>query len=391
MTERKRGLWKRLGGAIDRLLGPGPDDAIEAPGLPAGRRWRLLQVESAIACNIDCVMCPWHGVGRLDRHQGRMTEEVWRSIAPHLDEVAEIDFSGGGEPLLQPRLAAWIAEAHEAGCRTGFLTNALLLSPDTARELVDAGVDWIATSIDGASAETYETVRRGSSFERVVENLEALAEIEEDGRPERLVNFVMMPLNRHELLDMVRLSARLGIARLNFKQVDVIRGEHGKGYGLYGARETAAIRELRREVAEAERLARSLGVRATAFPFTPEERPVCEQDPRTSLFVRCDGLVSACISLAYGGPTTFFGEAAEMPTVEFGRLPDDDLLAIWEGETCRRYRERFEERARILDARMSEAVAAKSPAALEKARRRAVEAMPEACEGCRTCHYLFGV
>ena len=90
------------------------------------RRWRLLQVESAIACNLDCVMCPWREITQNPQNRGLMSDAVWAAIRPYLSEVNSVDFTGGGEPLLQPKLEEWIAEAKNAGCETGFLSNGLL-------------------------------------------------------------------------------------------------------------------------------------------------------------------------------------------------------------------------------------------------------------------------
>jgi MoaA/NifB/PqqE/SkfB family radical SAM enzyme len=135
------------------------------------RRWRLLQVESAIACNLRCVMCPWREITKNSRNQGIMSPEVWEAIRPYLSDVISIDFTGGGEPLLQPKLEAWIAEAKNAGCETGFLSNGLLLKKDRLKRLLDAGLDWICISMDGATADMYNKIRIGSDFERVCTNI----------------------------------------------------------------------------------------------------------------------------------------------------------------------------------------------------------------------------
>ena len=90
------------------------------------KRWRLWQVETAIACNLNCIMCPWRTVRQHRDSHGIMPSTVWNALRPHLKEVASIDFSGGGEPLLQPKLIEWICEAHDNGCETGFLTNGFI-------------------------------------------------------------------------------------------------------------------------------------------------------------------------------------------------------------------------------------------------------------------------
>lgn len=104
-------------------------------------------------------MCPWTKIHKEKQERGDMPPEVWQALRPHLDEVQSIDFSGGGEPLLQPRLVEWITEANTAGCETGFLTNGFLLKRETAEQMISAGLDWIAFSMDGATADIYEKIR----------------------------------------------------------------------------------------------------------------------------------------------------------------------------------------------------------------------------------------
>jgi len=64
------------------------------------RPWRLWQVETAIACNLACVMCPWKSVRQQASQSGVMGRPIWESLRPHLSRVRSIDFTGGGEPLL---------------------------------------------------------------------------------------------------------------------------------------------------------------------------------------------------------------------------------------------------------------------------------------------------
>jgi MoaA/NifB/PqqE/SkfB family radical SAM enzyme len=114
----------------------------------AKRRWRLWQVETSIDCNLNCIMCPWHQARRQRIKSGLMSENIWAALKPYLAETQSIDFSGGGEPMLHPRLAEWVQEASEAGCRTGFLTNGVLLTPEKCRQFIHAGIDWIGVSMD---------------------------------------------------------------------------------------------------------------------------------------------------------------------------------------------------------------------------------------------------
>ncbi|MBE0585901.1 MAG: SDR family NAD(P)-dependent oxidoreductase [Desulfofustis sp.] len=105
------------------------------------RRWRLWQLESTIACNLRCIMCPWEGVRRSAPNHGHMREDVWQALLPYLGEVKSVDFTGGGEPLLQQNLLSWIRQAKAAGCDAGFLTNGLLLSETMTDALLDTGLN----------------------------------------------------------------------------------------------------------------------------------------------------------------------------------------------------------------------------------------------------------
>jgi short-subunit dehydrogenase/MoaA/NifB/PqqE/SkfB family radical SAM enzyme len=383
-------LWPRL---VDRFVTRLRDWALARPvdQVPhEERRWRLWQVESSVACSLDCVMCPWKEE-RCRAADGLMPAETWAAIRPHLPQIASIDFTGGGEPLLHPQLFDWIGEAKAAGCRVGFLTNGSGLNEEACRAIVAQGVDWIAVSIDGATAEVYEAIRRGADFEQVCEGVRRLAALRRGGRPRLMINFVAMPQNLHQLVDMVDLASRLGVDVLNIKQADVVRGEHGRGFALFASEAERERRSFERAVTAARRRARSLGVEVESVGAAPEEQPVCEQDPRTSLFVRHDGAIAPCINQAYGGPTQFLGRDETMPELHWGRLPDDDIDEVWQRPACAAMRERFAARVEAYEGALSHAGFEHSPLALEQTLRDAREQMPPAPDGCRVCHYLHGL
>jgi short-subunit dehydrogenase/MoaA/NifB/PqqE/SkfB family radical SAM enzyme len=380
------GVERKMRSLLRRLIDP------RSGRKPAGYRlWRLWQVETAIACNLNCLMCPWTRQRVQPGREGLMTDDVWNTLRPFLSEVVSVDFSGGGEALLHPMLPERIAQAKQAGCEAGLLTNGILMNGERARGLIEAGVDWIGVSVDGATAEVYEQVRRGARFDVLVENIRRLIDLRVNGVPRVLINFVMMSLNIHQLSEMVRLGKQLGIDQINFKQCDVIRGEYGKGLGIYGQEEDPQIRKYEADLAAARKLAGTMGIKITDFSFYPQEQPVCEQDPRNSIFIRYDGSVAPCINLAFGGPTQFMGREVDMPTVHYGRLPDETIPSLWNSSVCGQYRGRFEERMEAYWRVINREVYEPSMSGVEKTLKEAREAMPEALPGCRICHYLYGI
>ena len=206
-----------------------------------------------------------------------------------------------------------------------------------------------------------------------------------------MINFVLMDMNYHQAEEIVRLAHKLGVDQVNFKQCDVIRGDAGKGHGLFGPGKTREIRRLQKLLDKALRLARKINIATTAFAFTPEERAVCEQDPRNSMFIRYDGTVAPCINLAIGGPTTFLGKDVIMPSAHYGQLPQDDLLDLWHSDKCKFYRQRFEHRVEKHDRVMMDRLIGSSGSNRQKALQAAQDAMPAAPEGCNVCHYLYDI
>jgi MoaA/NifB/PqqE/SkfB family radical SAM enzyme len=383
-------LWPRL---VERRLRPLRDRVVafrERGKPPEERRWRLWQVEVSLACELECRMCPWRGLRGVADESLLMSDAVWDRLRPHLGEVATLDLTGGGEPLLHPELPEWIAEAKRAGCEVGFLSNAHPLDAERARAVLDAGVDWLAFSIDGADAEVYEDIRRGASFVAVTENVRRLAAMREGKRPRIALNFVVMERNAHQMEAIVRLAAELGVEQVNFKQCDVSRGELGRGLGLFRAASDRDTRRHEKALRHARRTARKLGIATTAFSFTPEEEPVCDQDPRRSLFVRWDGRAAPCINKAYGGPTTFFDEEVELPEVHYGSVLDASPPELWDGEACRQHREGFGRRVAAHDHRLLELGPGLPLEKLERATEEARAVMPPPPSGCEVCHYLHG-
>ena len=178
---------------------------------------------------------------------------------------------------------------------------------------------------------------KGADFETVCANIRSLASMRREKRPFLMINFLLLSMNVHQAEDIVRLAGRLGIDQVNFKQCDITRGELAKGLGLFGAEETKEIRRYKKALSRAARLARKLKIRTKAFSFSPDELPVCPQEPVNSLFVRYDGAAAPCINLAYGGPATFMGKDVVMPEFVYGQLPETDLPGIWGSEAAGRF------------------------------------------------------
>lgn len=170
-------------------------------------------LEPTNRCNLDCRTCIRN---QWDSQPGSMRaltiEQVFSSLA-QIDPPPTVHLSGLGEPLLHPRTPEMIARAHQLGCRTEIITNGTLLSDKKSRQLIQAGLDMLWVSIDGATPESYMDVRLGAQLPLVLENMRLFRRLRPGAhrpRPEIGVNFVAMRQNIHELPQVIQLGRSFG-------------------------------------------------------------------------------------------------------------------------------------------------------------------------------------
>ena len=170
-------------------------------------------IEPTNACNLDCITCFRQG---WDEPNGRMADVTFRAIVNGLAELPSMPtvyFGGIGEPLSHRKTIEWVAQAHTAGARTELITNGTLLDERATRALVEAGLDVLWVSIDGARPESYADVRMGAELPHVVENvarMRALRRVGHFPKPEIGIAFVAMQRNLTDLPDVLRLGRTLG-------------------------------------------------------------------------------------------------------------------------------------------------------------------------------------
>jgi MoaA/NifB/PqqE/SkfB family radical SAM enzyme len=83
-------------------------------------------------------------------------------------------------------------------------------------------VTLVMVSIDGVTAQTFESIRRGARFERVLGNLVRLRRLRDaagSARPLLVANFVLMRKNVHEAPLLVAVARELGLDYIDFRHV----------------------------------------------------------------------------------------------------------------------------------------------------------------------------
>lgn len=135
-----------------------------------------LHVEPTSVCNLRCPHCP-QAVDAVPRH-GYMELELFRAlVAQARGVVREINLFFRGESLIHPQLADMARICESAGIVAHVNTNATLLDERRSLALLEAGVGKLTVSFDGLDRESYERMRAGARFERVVANVRRFLEL----------------------------------------------------------------------------------------------------------------------------------------------------------------------------------------------------------------------
>ncbi|MBK8904297.1 MAG: radical SAM protein [Anaerolineaceae bacterium] len=208
-----------------------PAELVAEFGLEAGATFRLKATENRIQmhrpvthlkkvyieptdlCNIACRTCIRNG---WDESLGRMSEETFARILDGVQQMSPIPtifFGGLGEPLFHKHTVEWIARAKAIGARVELITNGTMLTEKRSRQIIEAGLDTIWVSIDGATPESYADVRLGAELPKVIANLARFRRLRRpDHRPtpEIGVAFVAMARNIDDLPEVLRIGRSVG-------------------------------------------------------------------------------------------------------------------------------------------------------------------------------------
>jgi len=140
-----------------------------------------------------------------------MFTKVIDEIAPY---CVAVSFGWCGEPLLHKKLCDMIAICKRRNLLTHMMTNGTLCNTSRCRELIEAGLDYIVFSFDGATKEIYEGIRVGANFQKTKNNIRHL--VEERNKMGRSLPFIDMQMvvvkqNSHEIVAYEAMCRQLGV------------------------------------------------------------------------------------------------------------------------------------------------------------------------------------
>jgi len=189
-----------------------------------------LLIETTTRCNLRCKQC-----ARLEDKYALADMELdtfqrLQPLFPHLKEVA---LYGHGETFLHKQFFTMLETLKKYAVFVYVTTNGTLINDTTARRLVELQLDRLSFSLDAATPELFNEIRRGANFEKILENIRRINRFKKlykrDDKPALSIMFCAMKSTIQELPKLVRLADQLnmthGIAVLNITEYEAVKGE----------------------------------------------------------------------------------------------------------------------------------------------------------------------
>ena len=176
---------------------------------------RNLRLAIDDSCNLRCPSCRkkmvFHKEGSAYNLGIRLADKInsWLQNYPH---PIQVHIGSDGDPFASHVYRHFMKHTPEKeNIRYSMLTNGLMFKefhtkvPCVINNLQDLGV-----SIDGATKETYEKLRLGGRWEKMLEGLECISEQKRKHGFTFVLHFVVQKDNYHEMQEMIDLGEQYG-------------------------------------------------------------------------------------------------------------------------------------------------------------------------------------
>ena len=311
-------------------------------------------IEPTNRCNLECRTCIrniWdESLGEMSRTTFARIVEGLRSFSP----PPAIFFGGLGEPLVHPDIIEMVAQAKTLGATVELITNGTLLTKPLSKQLIEAGLDMLWVSLDGATPESYADVRLGAALPEVLSNLAGFQEarvgqrffeyfVDYHLKPQIGIVFVAMKRNIADLPAVIRLGNRLGAHRFLVTNVlpytpemlNEILYSRASNDGIYMPSLQGIsiqipkmdINSMTREVLYQMML--SSHPLSYAGANLGEGNDRCPFIEKGAMVIRWDGDVSPCLPLLHDHKSYMNGYERSLRRYGVGNVVRQDLNDLW--------------------------------------------------------------
>jgi len=324
-------------------------------------------IEPTNRCNLECRTCirnVW------DEPLGEMNRPTFARIIEGIRSFSSpptVFFGGLGEPLAHPDIVEMVVQAKTLGSTVELITNGTLLTKPLSKQLIEAGLDMLWVSLDGATPESYADVRLGAVLPEVLANLAILRDLywttqsspfllEFPPNPPIGIVFVAMKRNIADLPALLRLGNRLGARRFLVTNVlpytaemyDEILYSRALNDAIYMSSMWGISLELPKIDINETTQEVLYQIMLSGHPLSfggadlGEGNDRCPFIEKGAMAIRWDGDVSPCLPLLHDHRSFLYGYERSLRRYAVGNVMRQDLYDLWNLPEYLAFRERVQ-------------------------------------------------
>ena len=166
------------------------------------------------SCNLYCLTCRNHIHTKSDSENEQINHILENFVRPALRDSKQLTLDGSGDFLVSKPYLQFlqnISKSEYPSLQLSFFTNGQLFTPGNWEKFSNLrGMEIsIGVSIDAASKDVYEKIRRGGKWETLCKNMEYISSLKISGLINKIImRFVVQKGNFHQLEDFVSLGKK---------------------------------------------------------------------------------------------------------------------------------------------------------------------------------------
>ncbi len=136
-------------------------------------------LEPTKLCNLKCDRCrrlEGESIAQIARVGNHFTPDQFKEVLDKLRHIRIANWVGDGEPLLNPDFNKLIEMSAQKGIKTRFSTNGMLVTKEDVDFWKKHKVADVQVSLDTSIPETFERMRPGATFDRVIKTCKLITE-----------------------------------------------------------------------------------------------------------------------------------------------------------------------------------------------------------------------
>lgn len=299
-------------------------------------------------CNLQCRMCAFSDerVKKIKKVEMEfwIFEKIAKEIFPYASYVA---LSCLTEPLLLKDLPERLKLVKEMQVPVSeLITNGTLLNKKIIISFMENKLTRLGVSLDGTKRETYEAIRKGASFKKVIENLKLLNKLKEEFKselPRLRMLMVLSEKNIDEFYDFLNLALEFNASCIDVRTITPFKGAKDKGF--YNEEFFQKVKKYKLFLKE---WCRKNGIENLGYLreslekvelFDENGNKIYCRRPFNTVAIHPNGDINPCMTWM---------------RKPLGNIKNQSFNEIWESEYAKRLREEFEEKKPGIDCQFCE-------------------------------------